>query len=163
MNLNEYLIKNPSKYFKKNYLQDNMIMENNNRDVLLNLLRFMGERDLAKLVGLFASQVDWDIPGDKNLVPWLGKRKSKAEIVAFFQLLWKHTEPISASVETMLMEGGQGVVIGEFCTKMLLTGKEVNSFFCIHVSLKNNLIIKYRLYENSYAVSESLKRADYPD
>lgn len=130
--------------------------ENKTRDVITKLLQSMGQRNLAKLSELFANQVDWEIPGDERRAPWLGKRENNTEVRAFYQLLWENTEPISATVETLMVDGNKGVIIGEFTTKMLLTDKIVSSFFCIHIAVENNLIVRYRLYENTLAVSESL-------
>lgn len=130
--------------------------ENKTRDVITKLLESMGQRNLTKLSELFTDQVDWEIPGDIRRAPWVGKRENKTEVCAFYQLLWENTKPISASVETLMVDGHQGIVIGEFTTKMLLTDKIISSFFCIHIGLKNNLIVRYRLYENTLTVSESL-------
>ncbi|WP_057937854.1 nuclear transport factor 2 family protein [Algoriphagus resistens] len=130
--------------------------ENKTRDVITMLFESMSQRNLTRLSELFADQVDWEIPGDVQRAPWVGKRENKTEVCAFYRLLWKNTEPISASVETVMVDGHQGIVIGEFTTKMLLTDKIISSFFCIHIALKNNLIYRYRLYENTLTVSESL-------
>jgi len=134
--------------------------ETKTRDLIHVLLESMGKRNLAQLSALFAEQVDWEIPGDKGKAPWVGKRQNNTEVLAFYQLLWKNTEPISATVETLLVEGHQGVIIGEFTTSMLSTGKVVRSFFCIHIALENELITRYRLYENTLAVAESLTIID---
>ncbi len=72
-------------------------------------------------------------------------------------LLWSGTEPLVANVEHIVMQGELAVISGEFTTKMLKTGRIVNSLFSILMRIENGLITKYRLLEDSYAVSESLK------
>lgn len=47
----------------------------------------MGARNLDAIVALFAEQVDWYIPGDEKLAPWLGKRTGKKAVRDFFALL----------------------------------------------------------------------------
>ncbi len=101
--------------------------------------------------------MDWDIPGDQKLAPWLGKRNNKKEVAEFFNLLWKSTEPISAKIDHILVEEKLAVIIGEFSTRMLATGKIVDSLFSIHITVEDNLIIKYRLQEDSYGVSVALR------
>ena len=116
----------------------------------------MGARNLDAIVELFAEQVDWYIPGDEKLAPWLGKRTDKKAVRNFFALLWPATEPLSASVDHLFVDGDQAVVIGEFSTRMLATGKVVNSLFHIAMTVENGLINRYRLLEDSLAVSRAL-------
>ncbi|UGU16106.1 nuclear transport factor 2 family protein [Sinomicrobium kalidii] len=114
-------------------------------------------RKLDELTALYAESVDWYIPGNTKLAPWLGKRESKKEIRDFFTLLWQNTEPVDAKLDHILADGNFAVITGEFSTKMLPTGKIVNSLFSIHITTENNKIVKYRLQEDSYAVAEALK------
>lgn len=119
----------------------------------------MTERNLDELVELFADEVDWEIPGDQEKAAWLGKRTDKNSVLEFYELLWNNTEPVSAEIEKSLFEENYAVVIGNFETKMLQTGKNVRSFFCIQITLENDLIKKYRLYEDSLAVSQALTQS----
>src|SRR5687768_13879939 len=124
--------------------------------IIQQFLEFLTERNLEKLVDLFAEDVDWDIPGDQEKAAWLGKRTSKNDVREFYELLWSKTEPLSAEIERLLFEENYAVIIGHFETKMLQTGKIAASFFCIQMTLEKDLIKKYRLFEDSYAVSQSL-------
>jgi len=116
----------------------------------------MGSRNLDAIVELFSEQVNWFIPGDEVLAPWLGKRVGKVGVRDFFSLLWPATEPISAQVDHLFVEGDKAVVIGEFSTRMLATGKVVDSLFHIHLTVADGLITRYRLLEDSLAVQRAL-------
>lgn len=120
-------------------------------------LEYLGKRDLDNLTNLFSENIDWEIPGNVEKVDWLGKRSSKDEIKDFFRMLWSATEPLSARVNKIFIEHDEAVITGAFSTKMLKTGKVVDSIFFIHMVIKDRKIIKYTLLEDSYAVSESLK------
>lgn len=126
--------------------------------VVQQFLQFLSERNLDDLVELFADDVDWDIPGDLEKAAWLGKRSGKNDVREFYELLWINTEPLSAEIEKLLFEENYAAIIGNFETKMLQTGKIVQSFFCIQITLENDLIKKYRLFEDSYAVSQALSQ-----
>lgn len=123
-------------------------------------LRALVARDLPSLVGLFAEHPDWDIPGDRERAPWLGKRGSREEIAAFYELLWQQTEPVSAAVDNMYFSDDSAVIAGSFSTKMLATGKVVDSPFFIQMTVQNGEILRYRLLEDSYAVSVAMRTAD---
>ncbi|HEY0669291.1 MAG TPA: nuclear transport factor 2 family protein [Sphingobacteriaceae bacterium] len=126
------------------------------RSLVTQYIKYLAGRDIENLMSLFAEQVDWFIPGNQDLAPWLGRRSSKEEIRMFFKMLWENTEPVSAKVEHILIEGNFGIITGEFSTRMLKTGKIFDSIFSIHLTVESNLIVRYRLQEDSYAVSEAL-------
>lgn len=118
---------------------------------------FLSKRDLTNLVGLFSDDIEWEVPGNEKRAEWLGKRNSKDEIEQFFKVLWATTEPISAAIHKIFVEKNDVVITGEFSTKMLKTNKVVDSIFFIHMVVKDQKIIKYKLLEDSYAVSEALR------
>ena len=128
------------------------------QEIVQQYLMNLTQRNLDKITELFSDNVDWYIPGDINKAAWLGKRSSKQEIKDFYSLLWENTEPVSAQIERMVIDNDYAVITGEFSTKMLQTGNIVDSLFCIQITVKDNLIIKYRLLEDSYAVSISLSK-----
>jgi ketosteroid isomerase-like protein len=134
----------------------NFIMPASTADLTQQFLLHLSTRDLDNLTSLYADTVDWDIPGNEARVPWLGVRHTVAEVKDFFQLLWKNTESLSASVYKTVTDDNYVVITGDFSTKMLPTGKVVNSFFCIQLTFEHDRIVRYRLYEDSFAVSEAM-------
>lgn len=131
-------------------------MNNPIHNLTQRFLEQLGKRNLDELVNLFADQVDWFIPGDAGKAAWLGRRNSKTEVREFFKLLWQHTQPVSAEIYSIMFEGNSSIIAGEFSTNMLQTGKVVDSIFFIHITEENGLIKRYRLLEDSFAVSMSL-------
>lgn len=131
-------------------------MENNVIKVVQDFLRFLNERDLENLTNLFSDNLDWYIPGDESNVEWLGKRENRQEVAEFYNLLWKNTEPLTAKINNIFTDKETGVIMGEFTTKMLVTNKILHSMFCIEMQIQNNKIVKYRLLEDSFAVSQAM-------
>lgn len=128
------------------------------RSLVQQFIQLLAGRNLENLTLLFGEKVDWFIPGNQELAPWLGGRNNKQEIKEFFKLLWESTEPVSAQIDHILAEDNFAIIVGEFSTRMLQTGKVVNSIFSIHITFEDNLIVKYRLLEDSFAVSVALTR-----
>lgn len=131
-------------------------MNEKNTQIVQDFLQFQGERNLSRLMPLFADQVDWYIPGDIAKASWLGRRNTKHEIEEFFIQLWSQTESVSATIDQMMTENDTTLISGEFSTKMLPSGKTVDSLFFIQLTIQDELIVKYRLLEDSFAVSRSL-------
>lgn len=130
----------------------------NTQLLVQQFLTCLTQRDITKLTTLFDEEVDWYIPGNESLVPWIGRRNSRTEVQSFFQLLWQNTEPVSAKIDHILIDESVAIITGEFSTKMLATDKIVDSVFFIQITFKNGLITRYRLLEDSYAVSLAMSR-----
>ncbi len=133
-------------------------MNNNIQETIQHFLQFLSERKLTELTNLFSDTVDWYIPGDEKKAAWLGVRNNKQEVSDFFELLWKNTEPVSAKIDHIFNDDENVVMTGEFVTKMLETGRIVESLFCIQMRIQNNKIVRYRLLEDSLAVSRALTK-----
>lgn len=133
-------------------------MENPTLKIVRKFLEFLNKRGLENLIDLFADQVDLYIPGDESKAEWLGKRGNRAEVADFFRLLWKNTKPVAAKIDGIFIDKDKAVVTGEFSTTMLPTHKSLHSMFCIQMQIRNREIVKYRLLEDSYAVSQALIR-----
>lgn len=133
-------------------------MNSNIQEIIQHFLQFLSERNLKELTNLFSDTIDWYIPGDEEKAPWLGIRNNRQEVSDSFELLWKNTEPISAKIERIFNDDENVVITGEFVTKMLATGRIVESLFCIQMRIQNNKITRYRLLEDSLAVSKALDK-----
>lgn len=119
-------------------------------------LQSLSQRDLPALTNLFSENIDWYVPGDEAQVPWLGRRSSREELKTFYTLLWRSVAPIAVNVDHIFVEDQAAVITGSFTSKMLPTGKTVDSLFFIQMKIENGLIVKYRLLEDSYAVSVAM-------
>ncbi|CAM2831623.1 hypothetical protein DRF59_01385 [Chryseobacterium flavum] len=133
-------------------------MNNNSQETVQQFLQFMSERNSTELTNLFSDTVDWYIPGDEQKAPWMGVRNNKQEVSDFFELLWKNTKPVSVKIDHIFTDDENAVITGEFITKMLETGKIVESLFCIQMRIQNHKITRYRLLEDSLAVSKALDK-----
>lgn len=117
-------------------------------------------RDIEKVTAFFAATVDWYIPGPEHLAPWLGKRTTKEEIAAFFELLWSQTNAISGNIDQLVINGNVALTSGTFSTLMLKTNQVFDSIFFTEIVVENNLIVKYRLLEEGYGLMKALTAAN---
>jgi uncharacterized protein len=108
------------------------------------------------LTALLAEEIDWDIPGNATLAPWLGPRRSRSGVADYLRLLRANVEPLSAEVQHVLVDGEMAVAVGAFASRMVTTGKVVESIFFAQFVVRDGLIVRYRLLEDSQAVVEAL-------
>ncbi|ASZ11924.1 nuclear transport factor 2 family protein [Chitinophaga pendula] len=116
----------------------------------------LAQRDLNTILDCFATTLDWHIPGDETLAPWVGTRSSKKEIAEFFALLWQETEPVAGEIFHSFTQGNTNLTAGRFVTRMLRTDRVYTSLFFTEITIHEGLIIKYRLLEDTNGLVQAL-------
>lgn len=110
---------------------------------------------LAAILDLFAEDVDWDIPGDLETVPWIGPRRDRAGVAAFFRELAERIEPRDVKVRRILADDENAVVLGDLESLVRATGKLIRSPFAYDLTVKKGKIMRYRMLEDSHAVARA--------
>jgi ketosteroid isomerase-like protein len=87
--------------------------------------------DTERLVALFADEVDW-LLAENPVVPWIRPRSTATECAAQFSELTEYTVPgeASASVDTILVDGSDAVLMGHVSGTVRATGKSYEGPFC---------------------------------
>lgn len=125
------------------------------QNIVEEFLSLLSARNEA-IVNLFSEVIDWDIQGNEKKAIWIGKLKSKNEVANFFKLLWENIKPLSANIDDVLINNNKVGIFGNFSVIMNKSGIQINSNFSIYLVITAGKITKYRLLEDSYAVSESI-------
>jgi len=112
------------------------------------------------IASLFSEDVDFYIPGAVDIVPWIGRRYGRSGVVNFIQELRSYTEPIKFDIRSIVVEGHQGIALGELETLVKSTGKIIKSEFAFEFSVQGGLITRYRIFEDSFAVAKAIRQSE---
>jgi N-ethylmaleimide reductase len=112
------------------------------------------------IAALFSETVDWDIPGDVDRVPWIGRRKGRSGVADFIRELREQDDPIRFEVHSIVAEGEKAVALGEFASRIKKTGKVIESEFAFEFTVHDSLIVRYRLFEDSFAAAKAAQVDD---
>ncbi|KAF1022274.1 MAG: hypothetical protein GAK30_01245 [Paracidovorax wautersii] len=112
---------------------------------------------LASILALFAEDVDWDIPGDLSVVPWIGPRRSREAVGDFFRQLALHIEPQQFEANRIVADDETVVVLGHLVSKVKRTGRLITSSFAFDFIVRNGRIARYRMFEDSHAVAQATR------
>jgi ketosteroid isomerase-like protein len=107
------------------------------------------------IAALFSEEVDWNIPGDVNSIPWIGRREGRSGVATFVRDLRKQVEPIRFEIRSIVVEGEKAVVLGEWASRVKKIGKVIESEFAFEFTVQDGLIVRYRLFEDSFAVAKA--------
>ena len=125
-------------------------------DVVLSYYSALGERNIEKIIAMFPEALDWYVPGDETIAPWLGARNTCDQVREFFELLWQNTEAVSAMIDHIAVVGNVVISSGNFVTRMMKTEKVYKSLFFTEITIVEGLIVKYRLLEDTLGLVRAL-------
>lgn len=128
-------------------------MPTNTQDVVSEYLRRVGSGDIESALELVAEPVDWFTPGSTELIPWMGKRTTHAEIREFFKAAGDNMTAEAFEVTRTITVDRFAVVLGRLQFRVNATGKSFSSEFALELRVTDGLIDRYHMHEDSYAIS----------
>ncbi|GKW14131.1 hypothetical protein BSK71_06845 [Pectobacterium actinidiae] len=124
--------------------------------VVEEFFRRTGSNDpVERIAELVSEQVDWFVAGDTSIVPWIGRKIGKAGAAEFYTQIKEQIASESFEVHEILTRGNRVVVLGELASRILRTGKLIESEFCFDFTVENGEIVRFRLFEDSFAVAKA--------
>ncbi|WP_020673562.1 nuclear transport factor 2 family protein [Amycolatopsis nigrescens] len=127
------------------------------REVVTELFDRLEAGRLDTVGELFAEQVDWDIPGATELVPWIGRRRTRAEAAEFYAGFTGYIDREVFEVERILVDGEEAVVLGHLRSIVRATGKVIETAFAYRLTVHNGQITRYFMFEDSWRVAEAAR------
>lgn len=110
----------------------------------------------ATVAALFSEDCDWCIPGDLERVPWIGARRGREAVAAFFEELRLYNEPERFEVRDILTGPGRAIVLGDLATRVKATGRLIETDFALDIGVRQGLIVRYRMFEDTFAVARAV-------
>ncbi|MRX40232.1 hypothetical protein GJU43_13175 [Flavobacterium sp. LC2016-23] len=119
---------------------------------------YVGAKNPDKIASMVSENVDWYIFESKYM-PWTGHRSKRAEIAALFKTLFSYFVDGSEKLEvqSFLLQGNEVAVFGTIQRTVKKTGKHFKMPLAIHITVENNLVSKFSLYEETLIIEKALK------
>lgn len=128
------------------------------RETIENLFATVGGgASPEQIATLFSDEVDWHIAGDLASVPWIGRKVGRAGVAGFYQQIREQLVSERFEVHAILAEGERGVVLGQLASRARRTGKLMETAFAFDVTVRDGLIVRCHMLEDSYAVAQALQ------
>ncbi|HEY5834838.1 nuclear transport factor 2 family protein [Streptomyces sp.] len=123
------------------------------RSVVEEFFRLVGGGELDEAIKLLAEPLDWFTPGSTELIPWMGQRTTHEEVRDFFRQASENMTPEKFDVHRIVVDGDCAVVLGHFQYQVNATATSFASDFALELQVTDGLITRYRMHEDSYAIS----------
>ncbi|MFF7560276.1 nuclear transport factor 2 family protein [Streptomyces pseudovenezuelae] len=118
------------------------------------LFPLLAEGKSAEAATLFADSVSFSIPHPPG-IPWVPEVDSADGMRTFFELLQTHVRPKEFDLRQVIAEGADVVLLGHMVSEVRKTGRDIDTAFALHVTVRDRLITRYHLYEDTHAVAEA--------
>ncbi|TQJ46375.1 hypothetical protein FBY34_5758 [Streptomyces sp. SLBN-115] len=108
----------------------------------------------AEAAALFADSVSFSIPHPPG-IPWVPEVDSAQGMRTFFELLQTHVQAKEFDLRQIISEGDDVVLVGRMVSEVRRTGRDIDTAFALHATVRDGLITRYHLYEDTYAVAKA--------
>ncbi|MCD5309342.1 nuclear transport factor 2 family protein [Kineosporia babensis] len=130
--------------------------------LLAAFLQRVAAGDGELVAELFAEPVDWKLnwpaEGHPN-VPWIRERHTRADVADHFRTLAEYHIPSAPDAPEIFVAGANAVVMLVLRQTVKATGRSYQARCALHLTVENNLITRYHVYEDSLSVARGLVRA----
>jgi ketosteroid isomerase-like protein len=111
-----------------------------------------------KISSVVSENVDWYIFESKYM-PWTGHRSKREEVSELFKTLFSYFVEGSDKFEahSFLLRGNEVAVFGIVQRTVKKTGKGFKMPFAMHITVENNLISKFSLYEETLIIEKAFQ------
>jgi uncharacterized protein len=138
--------------------RSNKVSRTTNLQIAEQFLKLMAGRAAPeKIADLFSQDLVLEIPGDDGVLPWIGRKTGRRDIVDFVTGLRTLTEPQKLNVHDVLASDSRAVIPADLATKIKATGKTIDSAAAIVLEISDGKIQRFLMIEDSFDVSRKAR------
>ncbi len=117
--------------------------------------RIATAEDVNEIAALVSESVDWVVAGNTQLVPWIGRKYGRNGVAEFYAQIRTHLSPEHFEIKDIRIKDKRLVAIGELASRVKKTQKLIETEFVLDMYIENGLITRFRMFEDSFGVSEA--------
>jgi len=120
----------------------------------------MGSGDAPEeIASLCTTNLDFSIPGNDGVLPWVGHQHGSAAMAAFVRDSRKMVKRIRFEVKDVLADKDRAVILGDLETQIVSTGKVIKTAYAIELTFSDEKIASFLMLEDSFATSNAAQKA----
>jgi ketosteroid isomerase-like protein len=114
--------------------------------------------DVQTLLGKFAEDIEWIIPGSKNN-PLSGTYKGRNRVAEFFRLLSDSTELSTFEPREFVAQGDNVVVLGRESGRVKSTGRMFQVDWAMAFTVRNGTVVRFQEYTDTSTLEAAFNNA----
>ena len=109
------------------------------------------------IVQMFSVDLDWNIPGDAGVLPWIGHKTGRSAVVDFLNDYGRMVERLGMEVRDVLAGEERAIIFGELTARIKSTGKTIQQAYAIVLTIKGGEITRFLMLEDSFATANAAR------
>ncbi|AMO93115.1 snoaL-like domain protein [Collimonas fungivorans] len=106
-----------------------------------------------EIAALCTPDLDWNIPGDTGVLPWIGHKTGRKAISDFVRDTQTMVERVSFDIKDILANDDRAIILGHLQSRIITTGKLIDTTFAFVLTFSDTRIASFLMLEDSFAVS----------
>lgn len=106
-----------------------------------------------EIAALCTPDLDWNIPGDTGVLPWIGHQTGRKAMADFVRDTQTMIERVSLDIKDILANDDRAIILGHLQTRINATGKLIDTAFAIVLTFADAKIASFLMLEDSFATS----------
>lgn len=106
-----------------------------------------------EIAALCTPDLDWNIPGDTGVLPWIGHKTGRDAIADFVRDTQTMIQREHLEIHDVLASNERAVILGHLRTRISATGRLIDSAFAIVLTFADERISSFLMLEDSHATS----------
>jgi ketosteroid isomerase-like protein len=90
-------------------------------------------------------------------LPWIGQKTGRTAASDFFRDTRRLTQPVRFDVQAILAGNSRAVILGVLASRVLATGKIIETAFAFVLTISNLEITRFQMLEDSFTVSRTAR------
>jgi ketosteroid isomerase-like protein len=116
-----------------------------------------GGASAEEIAALCAPDLEWNIPGDDGVLPWIGHKTGRSAIADFVRDTQTMIRRESLEVHDVLASERRAVILGHLRTRITATNKLIDGAFAIVLTFSGDKIASFLMLEDSFATSSAAR------
>jgi len=110
-----------------------------------------------EIARLFSADLDWNIPGEHGVLPWIGHKTGRGAVIDFVRDSSQMIERLGLEVHDVLASEERAIIFGELASRIKSTGKTVEQAYVIVLTIAGNEITRFLMLEDSFATANAAR------
>lgn len=111
-----------------------------------------------EIAALCAPDLDWNIPGDSGVLPWVGHKTGNSAIAEFVRDTQTMIQRESLEIHEVVASEHRAIILGELRSRVTATTKMIDTAFAIVLTFSGDKIASFLMLEDSFATSNAARR-----
>ena len=132
--------------------------ERDNSQIVQGMFASFGQGNLQGVLDVLADDVDWMMQGPAQ-IPYTGPRRGRDQVLQFCMTIGQSVEFEQFEAREFIAQGDTVVVLGHVKARARKTGRPFDHDWAMVFTLRDGKVVRYRNYEDTYALAEAFREA----